>query len=122
MRIQNNDTTRATSLNYIDIPSLTKSALLITDTILWCAENQFPIENFIFLFNRKNIISCSYSAHPVHQQNLRNLYLANSLATVVREPDIYRLLTFHVPNLMSLVYRLGLTKVSVKARGKCILS
>ena len=36
-----------------------------------------------------------------------NLYLANSLAAVVREPDLHRLLTFQVPNLMSLFYCLG---------------
>ena len=29
-------------------------------------------------------------------------YLANSLATAVREPALYRLLTFHVPKTMSL--------------------
>ena len=33
------------------------------------------------------------------------LYLANSLATVASDPELYRLLTFQVPNLMSL-YRL----------------
>ena len=31
-----------------------------------------------------------------------NLYLANSLVTVVSEPALYRLLTFHVPKTMSL--------------------
>ena len=31
-----------------------------------------------------------------------NLYLANSLAAAVSEPALYRLLTFHVPNKMSL--------------------
>jgi len=30
-----------------------------------------------------------------------NLYLANSLAVVVREPALYKLLTFQVPNLTS---------------------
>jgi len=30
-----------------------------------------------------------------------NLYLTNSLAAAVSEPALYRLLTFHVPNLMS---------------------
>jgi len=44
-----------------------------------------------------------------------NLYLANSLATVVSEPELYRFSTFQVPNLMSLFHCLGLTKV----RGTC---
>ena len=46
-----------------------------------------------------------------------NLYLANSLAAAVSEPALYRLLTFHVPILMSLFCCLGRTKVSVQVRG-----
>ena len=46
-----------------------------------------------------------------------NLYLANSLAAVVSEPALYRLLTFHAPNLMSLFRCLRRTKVSVQVRG-----
>ena len=49
-----------------------------------------------------------------------NLYLANYLAPVVSEPELYRLLAFHVPNLMSLLHCLGRTKGSVYARGTCI--
>ena len=33
-----------------------------------------------------------------------NLYLANSLATAVSDPNLYRFLTFHVPNLISLFH------------------
>ena len=36
------------------------------------------------------------------------------------DPDLYRLLTFLVPNLMSLFNCLGRTKGSVQARGNCI--
>ena len=46
--------------------------------------------------------------------------LANSLATVISEPDLYRLLTFQVPNLMFLFRCLGRTKISVQVRGKCL--
>ena len=46
-----------------------------------------------------------------------NLYLANSLAAAVSQTALYRLLTFHVPNLMSLFRCLLLTKVSVQFRG-----
>jgi hypothetical protein len=47
------------------------------------------------------------------------IYLANSLATAVSEPDLYRLLTFHV-HLMPLFHCLGRTKVSVQVRGSCV--
>ena len=46
-----------------------------------------------------------------------NLYLANSLAAAINEPALYRLLTFQVPNLMSLFRCLCRTKVSVQVRG-----
>ena len=46
-----------------------------------------------------------------------NLHLANSLTTAVREPDLYRLLTFQLPHLMPLFHCLGRTKVSAQFRG-----
>jgi hypothetical protein len=47
-------------------------------------------------------------------------YLANSLAAAESESALYRPLTFHVPNLMSLNRCLGRTKVSIQVRGsKC---
>jgi hypothetical protein len=45
--------------------------------------------------------------------------LANSLATVISEPALYRLLTFQVPNLVSLFRCLRCTKISVQVHGKC---
>jgi hypothetical protein len=36
-----------------------------------------------------------------------NLYLDSSLETVIREPALYKFLTFHNPNLMSVLHRLG---------------
>jgi hypothetical protein len=49
-----------------------------------------------------------------------DLYLANSLATVISESDLHRLLTVHVPNLMSFLHCLGHTKGSIQALGSCI--
>jgi len=46
-----------------------------------------------------------------------NLYLANSLATVVSDPDVQRLITFQVPNLTSLFHSFGCNKGSVQAQG-----
>jgi hypothetical protein len=36
-----------------------------------------------------------------------HLYLDSSLETVIREPALYKLLMFYVPNLMSIFRRLG---------------
>ena len=49
-----------------------------------------------------------------------NLYHANFPAAVAIEPALYRLLTFHVPNLMSLFHCLICTEVSVQAQDNCI--
>jgi len=35
------------------------------------------------------------------------------------DPTLYRLITFHVPNLVSLFHSLNRTKASVPVRGKC---
>ena len=43
-----------------------------------------------------------------------NLHFAISLAAAVSEPALHRLLTFHVPILMSLFHCLGRTKESVQ--------
>jgi hypothetical protein len=46
-----------------------------------------------------------------------NLYLGGSLETVIREPALYKLLTFHVPNFISIFCRLGhVAKESIQVR------
>ena len=61
---------------------------------------------FISFSIEKIIVPCSYCAPSVPPNLLHttkpNLYLANSLASAVSEPALYRLLTFHVPKKMSL--------------------
>ena len=49
-----------------------------------------------------------------------SLYLANSLAAAVSEPALYRLLKFHVPNLISLFRCLGSTKASFQTEAYCV--
>lgn len=49
-----------------------------------------------------------------------NLYLAYSLATAVSDADLYRFLTFNIPNIIFLFHCLGLTKGSLQAWGTCI--
>jgi hypothetical protein len=47
-----------------------------------------------------------------------NLYFIITFATVMSEPTLYRLPTFHIPNLMSIFLSLGrLPKESVQVRG-----
>jgi hypothetical protein len=53
-----------------------------------------------------------------------NVYLTNSLATAVSDPGLYRLLTFHLPNLKSLFHCLWCTKWPIQVRGfmKCFVT
>jgi hypothetical protein len=47
-----------------------------------------------------------------------NLYLASSLESVFRDPALYKLPTFHVPNLISIFHSLGRScKESIQVRG-----
>jgi hypothetical protein len=47
-----------------------------------------------------------------------NIYLSSSLETDIREPVLYRLLTFQNPNLISIFCRLSrLSKESIQVRG-----
>jgi hypothetical protein len=108
-----------------DILSLTNSTLLTADITLWCTKNSVPNWWFSFPFPQEKIQSPAYTVPPISHltsctPTKSNLYLANSLATVVRELDLYRFLTFHVPNLASLFHCLGYTKGSVLAWGNCI--
>jgi hypothetical protein len=62
---------------------------------------------FVSLSLEKFIIPCSYYApfvppHFLRTPNKSNLYLVNSLAAAVSEPALFRHLTFHVWNLMSI--------------------
>ena len=49
-----------------------------------------------------------------------NLYLANSLAAAVSEPSIYRLLTFHIQNLMP-IFR-SLYRSEYQSRSEALLA
>ena len=61
-----------------------------------CAKFIFRIDNFNLFFHRKNILPCSYRALLSCLRSCSptkfNLFLTNLLATVVSEPDLYRLL------------------------------
>jgi len=91
--------------------------------ILFCVVQNilFPIGDFRFLFHRRNfnIIVPRLSHLTFCTPTKSNLYLANSLVAALSDPALYRLLTFHVPNLKSLFRCLGRTKGSTQVRGKC---
>ena len=81
---------------------------------------------FVSFSVKKIIIPCTYGPSLSHLTSCTptksNLYFANSLATDVSDPELCRLLTFHVPHLMSLFHCLVGTKGSVQFRGQCISS
>jgi hypothetical protein len=103
-----------------DILSLINSILLTADMILLRTKNPVPNSWFSFPFSLKNVYSPagtvplpSYLTSCTPTKS--NLYLDSSLETVVREPGLYKLLMFHVPNLMSIFLGLGrLSKDSVQ--------
>jgi hypothetical protein len=55
----------------------------------------------------------------------RDTYLADSLTTVLSDPDLYRLLTIHVPNLTFLFRRLGRTtdkSIELRVFARCFVT
>jgi hypothetical protein len=83
---------------------------------------------FISISLEESVIPCSYSASLSHltycTPTKSNLYLANSLATVISDPDLYWLLTLQVPNVIPLFRCLGYTKESVQVQCfvKCFIT
>jgi len=81
-----------------------------------------PIDEFRVLLHRKYnplSYSASFIPHNTCRPTTSNLYLANSLANVEYDPDLYRLHTFHLQNFMSLFKCQDCAKRSVQARGNC---
>jgi hypothetical protein len=59
-----------------------------------------------------------WQINPIHTIPSYLSKIEISSATVLSEPALYRLQTFHVPNLISILFRLGrLSKESVQVRG-----
>jgi hypothetical protein len=76
---------------------------------------RLSVEKCIFTcwFGRLLVISDLLYSHWAY-----NLYFDISSATVLSEPALYKLLTFQVPNLIYIFFRLGrLSKESVQVRG-----
>jgi hypothetical protein len=74
-----------------------------------------------FFFSVEKIITPGISVPPVSHltsctPTKSNFYIVNCLATVVIEPDLFTLLTFHVSNLMTPFYGFSRPKGSVHAQ------
>jgi len=113
MRIQNNDITSAPLRTIYDILLLRNSTLFTGHTVLSAHYKKSCSELTIFVsFYIKKIQSSILTIHPLPHLNScippkSNLYLGNSLSTVVSEYQLYRFLIFQVPNLMFLFHCLG---------------
>jgi hypothetical protein len=118
-------TFRTISLSIMyDILSLTNSTLLTADKIILCTKkNMYLVHDSHSPFYRKMCFLPQIRCHcPPIFPTLTNLYLPSSLETVIREPALYKLLTFHVPNLISIFRSLGrLSKESMQVLGSCKL-
>ena len=95
MPIHSNDITPATSQNYIWHPLTNTLYSLNCWHILWCTKLLFPVDDFRFLSHRKKLHSPYVTEHSLSHLTFCipttcNLYLANSLATVFSDPDLYR--------------------------------
>jgi hypothetical protein len=87
-----------------------------------------PVPNswFSFPFPEKNIHSPAGSVPPLSHLTSctpikSNFHFNISSATVLSKPALYRLLTFHVPNLMSIPLSLIsiLAEVTIQGEGRC---
>jgi hypothetical protein len=101
-----------------DTLSLTNSSLLTADMIPFCTKKKYLIHDSHSPFFRKMCILPQVRCHlpliwpPALPLNLTYIWLVPS------KPALYRLLTFHVPNLISTFCSLGrLSKESVLVRG-----
>jgi hypothetical protein len=104
--------------NVCDTQSLTICTLFTPGIIPWYTKH--PVI-FVFFSIEKKIIMPALTVPRLshltsYTPTKSNSYLANSLAADLSEPVLYRLLTFQVPNLISLFRCLGRTKVSVQVR------
>jgi hypothetical protein len=108
-----------------DILSLTNSTLLSADMILLCTKNLYPIHDSHSSFRKKMFIHLQVLCHrpsispPALPLNLTYILIVPSKRSL-GSPTLYKLLTFHNPNLISIFRPLGhLSKQSIQVQG-CI--
>jgi hypothetical protein len=92
-------------------PSLTNSTLYLLMCFWYVPKNLYVNCDSHSPFHRKYIFACWLGAPPSRLTSCTptksNLYFEISCATVLSEPALYILLTFQVPNLISIFFRLG---------------
>ena len=108
--------------------SVTNCNLSTAHTILWCTKKLFQIDN-LNVFLHTNIynpllLTCPFSLRTSCTPAESTLHIANFLAAVVSDPELYRLLTLHAPKFISLFHCLVRTKGSSQAREnwECLLT
>ena len=89
----------------------------------WCTKNPLPNWRFSFPFSKKKIQSPALTVPPLSHitsctPTKSNLYLANSLATVASDRDLYRHLTLHVLYQISCHFSFALIKPKDPSRPK----
>jgi hypothetical protein len=95
-------------------------AMIITWLLIICMYIYIYIYIYINI-NKIPFSSCASLSHlSSYTPTKSNLHPSNSLAVAVSDSDLYRLLTFQVPNLMPLFHSLDRTTVSVQVRGTCV--
>jgi hypothetical protein len=100
------------------------SALLTDDMILLC--KKIPVPNLGFSFSSCRIVCIPLRVRchrspiwPALPLNLTYILIV-IFATITSEPALYKLIAFHVPNLITIFLCLGrLSKESVQVRGSC---
>jgi hypothetical protein len=102
--------------------SLGNCALLTAHMILLCTKKLYLIHDSHSPFSR-NIYSPAGSvpllSHFTYCSSSKStLYFYITFSTIMSEPDLHKLLTFRVPNLISIFHSIGrLAKKSIQARG-----
>jgi hypothetical protein len=82
----------------------------------------YLIHDFHFAFRKKYVFSCCFGATHLTScaRTKSNLYFDSSFDTVPSEHDLYKLLTFLVPNLMPIFRHLGRLSIEfVLVGGSC---
>jgi hypothetical protein len=112
---------RPLSIMY-EILSLTNSTLFNCWYDSLMLKKLYLIHDSFSPFHRNNEYSLADSVPPLSHLTCTptksNLYFDIYFPTAMSEPALYRLLTFHVPNLISIFFSFGrLSKESVQVRG-----
>jgi len=126
MHIQNNDITPANSQTYIWHPITNKLYYLSCWYYSVMYKKPFSQLTILVFFSLEKIKSPALTVLPLlyltsSTHTKSSIYLANSLATIVSDPGLYRFLTSMYYISCPFCIALGCTKLSVQARGTCIL-